>query len=96
MSVTATVYSKPGCAGCKWTKDLLIAHDVPFTEHDVTANPEAYEQLRAIFHDLRRGAPMSAPVTVLMSEQGVETIFGPVTREHLGPHLRAAHTATAA
>lgn len=90
VPVTATVYSKPGCAGCKWTKDLLTAHDVPFTEHDVTTDPAAYDRLSAIFHDLRRGAPMSAPVTVLMSEQGLETVFGPVTREHLAPHIRAA------
>lgn len=96
MTVTATVYSKPGCPGCRWTKDLLTANGVPFTEHDVVADPEAYEQLRAIFHDLRRGQPMSAPVTVLMSEQGVETVFGPVTREHLGPHTRASAATTAA
>lgn len=96
MSLTATVYSKPGCPGCKWTKDLLNAHGVEYVEYDVTTDPAAYDRLSAIFHDLRRGAPMSAPVTVLVGDEGVETIFGPVTREHLGPHLRAAHTATAA
>ena len=90
MTITATVYSKALCPGCKWTKDLLTAHDVPFTEHDVEADPVAYEQLSAIFAEVRRGQPMSVPVTVLVSEQGMETIFGPVTREHLGPHIRAA------
>lgn len=96
MSLTATVYSKPGCPGCKWTKDLLTAHEVPFTEYDVTADAAAYDRLSAVFHELRRGAPMSAPVTVLVSDAGVETVFGPVTREQLGPHLRAALAANAA
>lgn len=90
MSLSATVYSKPGCPGCRWTKDLLVAHDVPFTEHDVEADPVAYKQLSDIFADVRRGQPMSVPVTVLVSEQGVETVFGPVTRDHLKRHVRAA------
>ncbi|WP_018600964.1 glutaredoxin family protein [Mycobacterium sp. 155] len=90
MSLSATVYSKPGCPGCTWSKSLLSQHDIPFIEHDVTTDPAAYDRLSAIYADVRRGQPMAVPVTVLMSEQGLETVFGPVTREHLRRWTRAA------
>jgi glutaredoxin len=96
MAITATVYSKPGCPGCKWTKDLLTTRGVPFTEYDVTTDPAAYNRLSAIYADVRRGQPMSVPVTVLVSDDGVETVFGPVTRDHLKRHLRAAGSTAAA
>lgn len=93
MTLTATVYSKPGCPGCTWTKDLLTTYSVPYVEHDVTADPAELDRLRTIFDTLRRGQRMSTPVTILVSDEGVETVFGPVTRDHLRPHIRAAHAA---
>ncbi|MBN3458240.1 glutaredoxin family protein [Mycobacterium sp. DSM 3803] len=93
MPLSAIVYSKPGCPGCTWVKRHLTEFDVPFIEHDVTSDPAALDRLRDLYDNHRRGQQMSAPVTLLVSDEGVETIFGPDIRRHLKQHDRAAAAA---
>ncbi|SKR42632.1 glutaredoxin [Mycobacteroides abscessus subsp. abscessus] len=91
MPLSAVVYSKPLCPGCKWVKDHLAKFEVPYVEYDVEADPAALEQLRTIFDTLRRGQRPSTPVTILVSDdEGVETIFGAHIGDHLKQHARAA------
>lgn len=90
MSLSAIVYSKSECPGCKWVKGHLAEFEVPYVEYDVQADSAAFERLRGIFNDLRRGERMSTPVTILVSDEGVETVFGPDVRSSLKRHSRAA------
>lgn len=96
MSLSAIVYSKPGCPGCHWVKAHLGEFGVPYTEYDVTSDAAAFDRLRDIFDDLRRGQPLSVPVTIITSDLGVETVFGPAIRSSLKQHARASAATQAA
>jgi glutaredoxin-like protein NrdH len=41
--LTITLYSKPGCFGCRKTAEKFTALGVPFQEVDLTATPNAME-----------------------------------------------------
>ena len=41
-----TVYSRPKCMPCKFTKQFLIEHNIPFKNVDVSEEPEALEILK--------------------------------------------------
>ena len=54
-----TIYSTPNCSYCKMTKDFLKEHNVPFTEHDVAADPAKRAEMIEISEQ------MGVPVTVI-------------------------------
>ena len=41
--LTITLYSKPGCFGCRKTAEKFTATGIPFDEVDLTATPAALE-----------------------------------------------------
>lgn len=41
--LTITLYSKPGCFGCRKTAEKFIELGIPFQEVDLTATPAALE-----------------------------------------------------
>ena len=41
-----TVYSKPNCMPCKFTKQFLTEHNIPFENVDVSEELEALEVLK--------------------------------------------------
>ncbi|MCY0905799.1 glutaredoxin family protein [Arthrobacter sp. H14-L1] len=41
--MTITLYSKPGCFGCRKTAEKFTAQGVPFREVDLTTTPAALE-----------------------------------------------------
>lgn len=44
------VYSRPGCMPCRRTKLLLDRAGVPYTAHDVEADPAAADRVRELGH----------------------------------------------
>ena len=46
MPKSITVYTKPDCVQCEYTKKKLDAKRLPYTEIDVTQHPVFAEQLR--------------------------------------------------
>lgn len=96
MTLTATVLSKPGCAPCLWVKKTLAQHGVEYIERDVTTDPTAEALVRDLYAIRRPGQMPATPVTLLTSEEGVLTIFGPDIRGHLRELTRAASAGTAA
>lgn len=93
MTITATVLSKPQCPGCTWVKRHLQQHGVQYTERDVTADPDAEQLLRDLYASLRPGQHPATPVTLLTTEEGVLTVFGPDIRGHLRDVTRVADAA---
>lgn len=92
MSLSATILTKPGCAPCLWVKKSLEQHGISYVERDVTTDANAEQTLRDLYDARRPGQHPATPVTLLVSDEGVETIFGPDIRGH----LRAALPGTAA
>lgn len=88
--VTATVLSQPNCAGCDWVKKSLEQHGIEYTDLNVREDPAAETMLRALYADVRRGQVPATPVTILVTPQGTETVFGPDIRSHLKRWDRAA------
>lgn len=43
-----TLYSKPGCPGCRMSKRFLDKNGVEFVERDVTEDPEALARVREL------------------------------------------------
>lgn len=41
-----TVYSRPDCMPCKFTKKILTENNIPFNNVDVSEEPEALEVLK--------------------------------------------------
>lgn len=41
-----TVYSRPDCMPCKFTKQFLTEHNIQFNNIDVSEEPEALEILK--------------------------------------------------
>lgn len=41
-----TVYSRQNCMPCKFTKQFLTEHNIPFKNVDVSEEPEALEVLK--------------------------------------------------
>lgn len=41
-----TVYSRPNCMPCKFTKQFLTEHNIQFKDVDVSEEPEALEILK--------------------------------------------------
>ena len=41
-----TVYSRQNCVPCKFTKQFLTEHNIPFNNVDVDEEPEALETLK--------------------------------------------------
>lgn len=91
-TISATVYSKPGCGPCVAVKKMLELYGVEYIERDVTTDPTAEQTLRDLYAARRPGQHPSTPVTLLTTAEGTLTVFGPDIRGH----LRAALPATAA
>lgn len=47
-TVKVTVYTKPVCQGCKFTKRKLEELDIEYTAVDLTADPEAMQRVREL------------------------------------------------
>lgn len=43
--MTITIYTKPGCFGCRKTTEKFLAANVDFTEVDLTEEPAAMEYI---------------------------------------------------
>lgn len=43
-----TLYTKPGCPGCKGTARELDKHGIPFQSRDVTQDPEAMAHVQSL------------------------------------------------
>ena len=41
-----TVYSKPGCGGCQFTKMWLEKNNIEFVEIDVTKDPQGMQDIK--------------------------------------------------
>lgn len=41
-----TVYTKPNCAGCEWTKKFLDSKGLEYTEIDIQSDPAMAAHLR--------------------------------------------------
>lgn len=89
-SISATVYTKPGCAPCLWVKKMLEQHGVEYIERDVTTDAAAEQTLRDLYESRLPGKHPSTPVTLLTTKEGTLTIFGPDIRGHLRAALPAA------
>ena len=48
MNEKITVYSKPGCGGCTFTKEYLKKKGVEFEEIDVTKKPEGLTHIKSL------------------------------------------------
>ena len=42
-----TIYSTPTCGFCKMTKEYLTSKNIPFTDIDVSVNPEKQKEMFA-------------------------------------------------
>lgn len=58
LDITITLYSKPDCPGCTATKRKFAQLSIPYTEVDISADPEALAVLKAQGY-------LSVPVVVL-------------------------------
>lgn len=45
---SVTVYSKPNCMQCQFTKQFLEEHNIPFEMKDVMADDEAMAAVKAL------------------------------------------------
>lgn len=61
-----TLFSKNGCVQCRMTKNYLIQHQIPYTEHNISEEPQFIEYLKA------KGF-QSVPV---LEADGMETFSG--------------------
>jgi glutaredoxin-like YruB-family protein len=46
--VKVTVFSTPTCPFCKKTKEFLTQKGIEYTDHDVTSDNEALEEMRRL------------------------------------------------
>lgn len=53
--MTITVYTKPSCVQCDWTKRLFDRNGTPYQTIDITTDPAAYDLIRELGY-------MQAPV----------------------------------
>lgn len=51
-----TIYSTPTCHFCKAAKSFFAEHNVPFTEHNVAADPALAQEM------MNRSGQMGVPV----------------------------------
>jgi glutaredoxin len=72
------VYTTPGCAACAAVKRFLEHRGVPFTEKDVTTNPEHLEEMKQV------SGVRIAPVTVV----GDQAFYGAFEQQR--PQLEQA------
>lgn len=92
-TLSAIVFTKPGCAPCLWVKKSLDQHGVAYVERDVTADPAAEQTLRMLYEGHRPGQHPATPVTLLATPEGATTVFGPDIRSHLRRFTRATDAA---
>lgn len=62
MATQVDIYTTPTCAFCKATKEFFKEHGVEYTEHDVSADEEAREEMIEISEQ------MGVPVTKVGDE----------------------------
>ena len=48
MANDVTLFSKPGCQGCKATARELDKHGIPYAYRDVTQDPEAMAAVQSL------------------------------------------------
>lgn len=58
------IYTSSTCKYCHMAKDFFKENDIPFTEHNVSENPEARKEL------MKKGY-MSVPVIIVDGEEMV-------------------------
>lgn len=91
--VSAIVLSKPGCGPCISVKKVLEMHGIEYVERDVTADLNAEQLVRDLYASRRPGHHPATPVTLLVTDEGTLTVFGPDIRSHLRDLTRAATAA---
>ena len=62
MDKNVTIYSTPTCHFCHQLKDFLNEHNVPFTDYDVSADPEKRQEM------MEKTGQMGVPVSVIGDE----------------------------
>ncbi|CPT03778.1 glutaredoxin family protein [Mycobacteroides abscessus] len=92
-TLSAVVFTKPGCGPCLWVKKSLEQYGVPYTDRDVTTDPAAEATLRSLYAGHRPGQHPATPVTLLATPDGAMTVFGPDIRKHLRDATRAVDAA---
>ena len=65
---TIDIYTTPTCGFCAGLKKFLAEHNVEYVEHDVTTDPEAFEEMQAL-----SGGSMQVPFTVFNKGQSDQT-----------------------
>lgn len=45
-----TLYTKPGCPGCRMSKRFFDSHGISYTTVDVLADPSALEHVKQLGH----------------------------------------------
>lgn len=89
--MTITLYTQPGCGACIFAAKDLTKASIDFVTRDVRTDPEARDELLALYAEHRdSGEHPQTPVTVIDGQP----FFGPV---ELHAHLRElTRAATAA
>lgn len=62
MDKNITIYSTPTCHFCHMAKDFLTEHNVPFTDIDVSADPEKRAEM------IEKSGQMGVPVITIDDE----------------------------
>jgi len=62
MAKNITIYSTPTCHFCHMTKDYLTAHNIEFTDKDVSTDLEARQEM------IDKSGQMGVPQTVIDDE----------------------------
>lgn len=57
-----TIYSTPTCHFCHMTKEFLGAHNIPFTDHDVSRDLEKRQEM------IEKSGQMGVPVIFIDDE----------------------------
>lgn len=60
---TITIYSTPTCGFCKMLKAFLQSQSIPYTDHDVTIDDKALEEMQQL-------APNNMSVPVVVFDKG--------------------------
>jgi glutaredoxin-like YruB-family protein len=71
------IYSTPTCVYCKMAKEFFVKNNVPFEDHDVSANMKAREEMIGKSHQL--GVPVidiEGEIFVGFDRQGISEALG--------------------
>jgi glutaredoxin-like YruB-family protein len=67
--MTITIYSTPTCPYCHEAKKFFTEQQMPFTDIDVTQDPEAAEEM------MQKSGRAGVPVMVIKKDDGQEQVI---------------------